>query len=67
MSTGTRLGLLIARRIGIVVALILVLIHPGIGHAKVPTQVADLQVLVVVDRTRSMAAEDYAGTKPRID
>ncbi|GAB4002530.1 VWA domain-containing protein [Nocardioides ultimimeridianus] len=62
-----RLGLLIARRIGIVIALILVLIHPGFGHAKVPTQVADLQVLVVVDRTRSMAAADYAGGRPRID
>lgn len=67
MSASTRLGLLIARRIGIVVALVLVLIHPGVGHAKVPTQVADLQVLVVVDRTRSMAAEDYDGHQHRID
>ncbi|HJQ04705.1 MAG TPA: vWA domain-containing protein [Nocardioides sp.] len=67
MSAATRLGLLIARRIGIVVALVLVLIHPGVGHAKVPTQVADLQVLVVVDRTRSMAAEDYDGHRHRID
>jgi len=67
MSRTTRLALVLARRIGIVVALVLVLLHPGYGHAKVPTQVADLQVLVVVDRTRSMAAEDYDGHHPRLD
>ncbi|MCL2542680.1 MAG: VWA domain-containing protein [Nocardioidaceae bacterium] len=62
-----RLPLLLARRIGIVVALVLVLLHPGFGHAKVPTQVSDIQVLFVVDRTRSMAAEDYGNHEPRID
>lgn len=62
-----RLVLLIARRVAIVVALILVLLHPGYGEAKVPARVSDLQVLMVVDRTRSMAAEDYDGHKPRID
>lgn len=67
MSTDRHLPLVVARRIGIVVALILVLMHPGFGSARVPTQVTDLQLLVVVDRTRSMAAIDYDGKAPRID
>lgn len=62
-----RLALVLARRAAIVVALVLVLLHPGFGRAEVPTQVADVQVLVVVDRTRSMAAEDYDGHRPRIE
>lgn len=63
----TRVALILLRRLAIVVALVLVLVQPGFGQVKVPTQVADLQVLVVVDRTRSMAAKDYDGDQPRID
>lgn len=52
-------ALVLARRIGIVVALVLVLLQPGFGTRAAPTQLSDIEVLVVVDRTRSMAALDY--------
>ncbi len=58
-------ALVLARRIGIVVALVLVLLQPGFGTRAAPTQLSDIEVLVVVDRTRSMAALDYQGG-PRI-
>lgn len=51
--------LLLARRIGIVVALVLILLQPGLGTRAAPSQLSDIEVLVVVDRTRSMAALDY--------
>ncbi len=52
-------ALLVARRVGIVVAMVLVLLQPGFGTRAAPTQLSDIEVLVVVDRTRSMAALDY--------
>jgi Ca-activated chloride channel family protein len=51
--------LLLARRIGIVAALVMILLQPGFGTRAAPTQLSDVEVLVVVDRTRSMAALDY--------
>jgi Ca-activated chloride channel homolog len=54
-------ALVLARRVGIVLALVLILVQPGFGTRAAPTQVADIEVLVVVDRTRSMAALDYQG------
>ena len=51
--------LLLARRVGIVVALVLILAQPGFGTRAAPSQASDIEVLVVVDRTRSMAALDY--------
>ncbi len=51
--------LLLARRIGIVLTLVVILVQPGFGTRAAPSQVADIEVLVVVDRTRSMAALDY--------
>ena len=51
--------LLLARRIGIVLALVVILVQPGFGTRAAPSQVADIEVLVVVDRTRSMAALDH--------
>lgn len=65
-SPTARTGLVVARRIGIALAFIAILLQPGFGQAKVPTRVADIEVLVVVDRTRSMAALDYDG-EPRLD
>jgi len=38
---------------------VLVLLQPGFGTRAAPTQLSDIEVLVVVDRTRSMAALDY--------
>jgi Ca-activated chloride channel family protein len=55
----TSTALLLARRIGIVVALVLILLQPGFGTRAAPSQLSDIEVLVVVDRTRSMAALDY--------
>lgn len=60
-----RSALVVARRAGIVLAFVLVLLQPGFGERAAPTQLADLEVLVVVDRTRSMAALDHQGG-PRI-
>jgi Ca-activated chloride channel family protein len=52
-------ALLVARRVGIVVTLVVILVQPGFGTRAVSTQSSDIEVLVVVDRTRSMAALDY--------
>lgn len=57
--------LTLGRRLAIIVTLVVVLLQPGFGTRAAPTQVADIEVLVVVDRTRSMAALDYGGG-PRI-
>ena len=59
-------ALVVARRVGILLTLLVVLVQPGFGTRAVSTQLTDLDVLVVVDRTRSMAALDYQG-RPRID
>ncbi|KAA1419075.1 VWA domain-containing protein [Nocardioides humilatus] len=60
------IALVVARRVGILIALLVVLWQPGFGTRAAPTGVTDIDVLVVVDRTRSMAALDYDG-RPRID
>lgn len=67
LSPTVRTALLVTRRIAIVVAFVLVLLRPGFGETKLPTQLTDVDVLVVVDRTRSMAALDHEGREPRID
>lgn len=66
MTPAAAAALVVARRVGIVLAFLAVLARPGIGEAEAPTEVADLEVLVVMDRTRSMAALDHAGNAPRI-
>jgi len=60
-------ALVVARRVAIVIAFIVILLRPGFGKVDAPTQVADVDVLVVVDTTRSMAALDYDGRQPRIE
>ncbi|GAA3803672.1 VWA domain-containing protein [Nocardioides panacisoli] len=59
--TLVRRGLIL---VAAVVALAVPLEH---GEQAAPTQTADVEVLVVLDRTRSMAAYDYDGDKPRWD
>ncbi len=59
-------ALTIARRVGIVLLFVVILLRPGFGRAEVETQVSDLDVVVVIDRTRSMAALDYQGHEARI-
>jgi Ca-activated chloride channel family protein len=64
--SGTVLTLL--RRGLIVVAVLVALLVPlRFGEQPAPTQVADVEVLVVLDRTRSMAAYDYDDGEPRWD
>ncbi|KAA1425945.1 vWA domain-containing protein [Nocardioides antri] len=57
--------LTLVRRAAILVVLVVVLLQPGFGTRAAPSQAADIEVLVVVDRTRSMAALDHQGG-PRI-
>jgi Ca-activated chloride channel family protein len=59
VSPAMSTALLVARRVGIVITLVVILAQPGFGTRAVSTQSADIEVLVVVDRTRSMAALDY--------
>lgn len=66
MSATTSTALVLARRIGIVLLFVVILLRPGFGRAEVPTQLSDVDVIVVIDRTRSMAALDYDGKLPRI-
>ncbi|WP_435770958.1 vWA domain-containing protein [Nocardioides sp. SYSU DS0651] len=66
MSPALASALVIARRVGIALTFVVVLLRPGVGEAEVPTQLSDLEVLVVVDRTRSMAALDHADRQARI-
>lgn len=66
MTASTSTALVIARRIGIVLLFVVILLRPGVGRTEVPTQLADLDVIVVVDRTRSMAALDHDTKLPRI-
>lgn len=67
MSPSRATALLVVRRVAIAITFVIVLLRPGVGTADVPTQLSDVDVLVVVDRTRSMAALDHAGRKPRIE
>ncbi len=67
MSPTRASALVVARRIAIALAFVLVLVRPGVGQADSPTQLADVDVLVVIDRTRSMAALDHDGRRPRIE
>lgn len=59
VSAAMSSALLVARRVAIVVTLVVILAQPGFGTRAVSTQSADVEILVVVDRTRSMAALDH--------
>lgn len=50
-----------------VVVLISLGLGPSLSRDHVETVVSDVEVYFVVDRTGSMAAEDYDGKKPRLD
>lgn len=66
MTPARATALVVARRVAIALTFVLILLRPGFGQADVAAQVADVDVLVVLDRTRSMAALDHAGREPRI-
>lgn len=67
MSPTLRHTIALCRRLAIVLVMIVILVRPSWGEAKVSAKEADLDVLVVVDRTRSMIAEDGPGGTPRLD
>lgn len=50
-----------------VLAVLGVLVRPGVGTAESQARASDIEMLVVVDRTTSMVAEDHDGGQPRID
>ncbi len=56
----------VARRIGMAATLLLLALHPGVGSASASRAQSDLDVLVVVDRTTSMAALDWDGQQERL-
>ncbi|QIX26242.1 VWA domain-containing protein [Nocardioides sp. JQ2195] len=48
-------------------ALVGILVRPGYGEVKSSAKTADLEILVVVDRTTSMSALDWNGDQRRLD
>ena len=56
----------VARRIAMGATLLLLALHPGVGSAAASRAQSDLDVLVVVDRTTSMAALDWDGQQQRL-
>ncbi len=55
------------RRSGMVALLLVATLRPGIPGGDVKVNSSDLDVYFVVDTTSSIAAEDYAGGRPRLD
>lgn len=62
-----RVALALVRRVLVVVLMVLILVRPTWGETKVKAQQADLDILVAIDRTRSMIAEDGPGGRTRIE
>jgi len=58
--------LVLLRRVAMVALLVAMFLRPAVGEAEVPLVQADLEVLVVLDRTKSMDAEDYDGDERRL-
>ncbi|GAB3624934.1 hypothetical protein GCM10027418_30200 [Mariniluteicoccus endophyticus] len=53
------------RRLAMAVLLLLIAVRPVVGSQSGTAMAADLDVLLVIDRSTSMAAEDYNGDQPR--
>ncbi len=54
------------RRLAAVALVAVMTLRPAIGTARANAQNSDLDVLLLVDRTLSMAAEDYDGAQTRL-
>lgn len=63
---GPRRGLW-ALRLGMIVVVFAMLLRPGIPGGTSQTLATDTDVVIVVDTTASIVAEDWAGDRPRID
>ena len=57
----------LVRRLVLVALVVLIVVNPAFGSTTTSARAADLQVLVVIDRTKSMDALDHDGLEPRID
>lgn len=66
MSGTLRQTIAVVRRVAIVVVMVVILVRPSWGETAVKVKEGDLDVLVVIDRTRSMIAEDGPGGAPRL-
>lgn len=56
-----------ALRLGMIVVVLAMLLRPGIPGGTSQTLATDTDVVIVVDTTASIVAEDWAGDRPRID
>lgn len=56
-----------ARRTGIAAAIALIAIGPSVTETAATTVQSNAEIFFVVDRTGSMAAEDWNGAQPRLD
>ena len=56
-----------ALRLGVIVVVFAMLLRPGIPGGTSQTLATDTDVVIVVDTTASIVAEDWAGDRPRID
>lgn len=56
-----------ALRLGMIVVVFVMLLRPGIPGGTSETLATDTDVVIVVDTTASIVAEDWAGDRPRID
>lgn len=65
--TGRSQALAWLRRSAIVAVVAVVGLGPSVPRTSMDTSVSAVDIFFVVDRTGSMAAEDYAGTSPRLD
>ncbi|WCD93380.1 vWA domain-containing protein [Microbacterium sp. nov. GSS16] len=54
-------------RLGMIVVVFVMLLRPGIPGGTSQTLATDTDVVIVVDTTASIVAEDWAGDRPRID
>lgn len=55
------------RLLGIAIGLAVIAIGPSLPGDKAPAGVVNLDVVIAIDRTASISAEDYDGQKPRLD
>ena len=55
------------RRLAAVVLVLAMSLRPAFGTTRAEAQASDLDVLLLVDRTLSMAAEDYDGGRTRME
>ncbi|UNK70808.1 VWA domain-containing protein [Microbacterium sp. H1-D42] len=56
-----------ALRLGMIVVVFVMLLRPGIPGGTSQTLATDTDIVIVVDTTASIAAEDWAGGEPRLN